>query len=418
MTNNAQLQAEMKEVQSELKDALQELQTSVGNKLKPHEKAEIQQEFDQLIDLLERLETGKIFLALFGKTCVGKSAIINSLLGQDIAIVGLKKDLTSRVTPYEKDAWMLSDMPGIMGKSEFEAMALEEAKKSHGHIFVIEDEPYGPEMTMFELAHEALPQIPRIVFVNKWDEKQLTKTDEELAELKYLIEQKMMKFVKSPGDIVYGSAQLKVGNKKVRQELPQLLDRMHEDAGTLGTIMNILNPSEQAASLSETVRKKIFEVRTKVARKVISGFGAASAVSTFVPYSTLVVTPGLLSSMVYILFRVMGRKDISREDAKKVATDLIKECGKNLAAEFVAVAGAEILLDSVKILGPFGAIIGIIGDVVGLTYFRYRRTVILGEVTIEYIRTNGKWEADGAEATIKRCKERALNYYMRLRRSV
>lgn len=416
MTDNAQIQAEMKEIQQELKSALQELQSTVGNKLKPAEKAEINQEFEQLLDLLGRLETGKVFLGLFGKTSVGKSAIINSLLGDDIALVGQKKDLTSKVTHYEKGPWMLADMPGIMGKAAFEKIALDEAKRSHGHIFIIEDEPYGPEMEMFEVVREALPKTPRIVFVNKWDEKVLTKTDEELAELKGLIEQKMKNFVKSPADIVYGSAQLKVDNKKVRQELPNLIERMHEDAGTLGIVMNVLNPSEQAANLSDTVRKKIQEVRTKLARKVISGFGTASAVSTFIPYSTLVVTPGLLASMVYVLFRVMGRTDISKADAQRAAIDLVKECGKNLAAEFGAVVVAEIIIDSVKVLGPLGTLLGLAGDAIGLTYFRYRRTVILGEVTLDYIRTNGKWDADGAAATIKRCKERALAYYMKLRK--
>jgi hypothetical protein len=71
-------------------------------------------------------------------------------------------------------------------------------------------------------------------------------------------------------DTVYGSAQLKVGDKKVRQPLPGLLDRMYEDAGTLGMVMNVLDPANRAVELGAKVRDRITEVRMRVARRVIS----------------------------------------------------------------------------------------------------------------------------------------------------
>lgn len=418
MSDNKQIQQEMAEIQRELESSLQTLLIEVGSKLKPHERASIEQEFQQLNELLERLKSGLIWIALFGKTSVGKSAIANSLINTDIAEVGVEHDVTGAPQSYEKSPWMIVDVPGIMGKKVNEEVAIAEAKKAHGHIFVVDGEPYADEVELFQVVHNSLPNTPTIVFVNKTDlMENLPTKDREIVRSR--IEKKVLDFVRSPSDIVYGSAMLYDAKRDemVRQALPQLLDKMYEDAGTLGQVMNVLDPANRAQDLGESIKKKIFEVRSKVARKVVSAFGAASVGGGFVPFSTLIVTPGILASMVYVLFRVMGKKDMSKKDAARISVELLKECGRFLVADFVAVAGAELLVSSMHLLGPLGSLIGLAADALGLSYFRYRRTVILGEVTLEYIRNDCSWGGEGAQALIQRAKERALQNYMHLKSS-
>lgn len=418
MNKNQQIQQEMAGIQQELESSLQTLLAEVGSKLKPQERTSIEEEFQQLNELLERLKSGMIWIALFGKTSVGKSAIANALMGEDLAEVGIQHDVTATPSSYQKPPWILVDVPGIMGNKVNEELAVTEAKKAHGHIFVVDGEPYADEIELFRVVHKALPDTPKIVFVNKADGMdRLPKKDREIV--KSRIEQKMGEFVRSPTDIVYGSAMLYDPEQDVmvRQNLPQLLDKMYEDAGTLGQVMNVLDPANRAHDLSEAIQKKIFEVRAKVARKVISAFGAASVAGAFVPYSILTVTPGILASMVYVLFRVMGKKETSKQEAAKISIELLKECGKFLAAEFVALAGAEVVFSSMHLLGPLGSLIALGADIAGLSYFRYRRTVILGEVTLEYIRNDCSWGGEGAQALIQRAKERALREHMRLRAS-
>ena len=413
--SNEQIRQEMAEVQQELQSALQELLTEVGKKLKPKEREEIELEFRQIDELLERLKTGLVWIALFGKTSVGKSAIANALLEDDIAEVGIQHDLTTSPAPYKKEPWMIVDVPGIMGEKVNEKIAIEEAKKAHGHIFVVNEEPFGYELELFDLVHAKVPLTPKIVFVNKWDEMaHRPKKDRDIVKAR--IEQKMGKFVKNPDEIIYGCAEIfdPQRDKMVRQKLPQLLDKMYNDAGTLGAVMNVLDPANRANDFAGAMRTKILDVRMNLGRKIISWFGAASAVGTFIPYSTLVVTPGLLASMVYTLFRIMGNKEMTKSQARKIAIDLLKECGKNLAAEFGAVVVAEMIVGSMYILGPIGALVGLAADLAGLTYFRYRRTVILGEVTLEYIRHDCSWGGENPHDVILRCKERALRHYMRL----
>jgi uncharacterized protein (DUF697 family) len=229
----------------------------------------------------------------------------------------------------------------------------------------------------------------------------------------------MGKYVKVPDtDILYGSAMLfdPAQHAYVRQDLPQLLDCLYADAGTLGMVMNVLDPARRAVDLSDTIRDKIFEVRRRVARKVISGFGTASVAGGFIPFNQLLVTPGLLASMVFVLFKMMGRP-MNKAAAKQVSVELLKTCGQELGAEFLAVMVAEGLLGAIQVLGPVGFALGALGSMAGLGYYRYRRTAILGEVTVEFIRHGCTWDGTDRHRIFQECKERAMQHYMRLRKS-
>jgi small GTP-binding protein len=283
------------------------LLTEVGAKLKPEERVDLEAEFRQIDEVLERLKSGYVYVALFGKTSVGKSAIVNALLGDDVAKVGIEMDLTSKAHEFKHEPWIIVDVPGMRGREELEKLAVEEAKKAHGIIFCLDGEPYGPEMDLFNLVHDATQSVPKIVFVNKWDEwEHRPKADRE--KVRGLIEAKMSRFVSDPDDIVYGSAQRldPAQDAYARQELPQLLDRMYAGAGSLGIVMNVIDPARRAEKFGDLMREKIMEVRVRLARKVISGFGAGAVAGSFIPFTDLVVAPGILSSIVYALFTLFS----------------------------------------------------------------------------------------------------------------
>ncbi|MBO0932013.1 GTPase domain-containing protein [Fibrella aquatilis] len=395
---------EMALLQKELQEGLDKMLAEVGNKLNAKEKAAIQQEVDEIIELIERLKTGLIWIALFGRTSVGKSAIANSIIGEDIHQVGVEHDLTDRATPYRKEPWMIVDVPGILGKKVNAETALEEARKAHGHIFVVEEEPFDLEIELFDLISNYMPDAPRVVFVNKFDRLQhMTKRDRDMVIQR--IKEKMRKYVKRDEDIVFGSAQLKDDetDEMVRQKLPQLEDRLYADAGTLGQIVNVLDPAKRAADLSHGINNKIVEIRKKVARRVIQAYAIGAVGTGFIPFDSLIVAPAMYGSLAYALVKIMGGKEPVDFDKKRMAIDILKACATFLGAEFIAVAVAETITSA---LGPIGWMV----DWAALSFYKYKRTLIFGEATLLYI-ANGFTFGNDARTAIEKAKQEASQHY-------
>lgn len=416
------IRRELEEIQRELRKALWEIINEVGNKLTPTEKKAIQHEFNELDELLDRLKSGKVWLAFIGKTNVGKSSVINALLGKIEAAVSVLKDFTTDVTTYERDPWVFVDLPGIMGKPNLEQLALHEAKKACGVLIILDDEPFQDELEAFEIIRQELPDLPILVLVNKWDRWEQTATKKDREQVRTRITEKMAPFVKSEQDIIYGSAMHRVTDpdtgeeEMVLQELPQLVERMYEDAGLLGEVMALVDPAGRAVALNDRIRQKILEVRIRLAREVINGFGVASVASGFVPFNQLLVLPGVYASMILVIFKIMG-KTIDRGAAVSVASQLLGACGQVLGVRFAALIVGDILFDSLLIAtGPIGAIFGVLATASVLSYFTYNRTTLLGEVAIEFILNDCTWGAEGQEAVIRRCEQRAKELYFSVKR--
>jgi len=397
--------AEMTELQKELQSGLQSMLREVGNRFNKDEKDAIQKEVDEINELLERLKTGLVWIALFGRTSVGKSAIANALIGENVAEVGVQHDLTTKPQPYQKNPWMIVDVPGIMGKKINEQIALEEARKAHGHIFVVESEPFEDEIELFDFVTKQTPDLPKVVFVTKQDVlfHGTTKKDKEVVI--QMIKDKMRKYVKSENDIVFGSALLydEETDEMVRQRLMNLEARLYEDAGTLGLIMNVLDPARRAAQLNSDIKNKILEIRKKVSRKIIHGYAISAVASSWVPFDSLLVAPAMYASLAYAIVKVMGGTEPPDFDKGKMATDILKICGSVLFADFIAVSVLETITN---FFGPIGMFI----DFAGLSYFKYKRTLIFGEATMIYIE-NGFNFGESASASIKKAKEEAGKHY-------
>ncbi|MBD2361285.1 50S ribosome-binding GTPase [Anabaena minutissima FACHB-250] len=416
MVSNQEIRNDMDKVQAQLKEALESMIQQFGKKLKDEERKEIQKEFEEINDLLERLKTGLIFVSLFGKTSVGKSAITNSLINDDVAEVGVEHDKTTKITAYKKEPWNIVDVPGIMGEECNEKLAIEEAKKAHGHIFAIDGEPYGDEIELFDLVHNNSPDIPKIVFVNKWDQIQNNRPKKEQETIRSRISEKMGKFVKSPEDIVYGSAMLfdPERDEMVRQKLPQLLDRLYDSAGTLGAVMNILDPAKRAADLSNDMNARIFQFRAKLARRVISIFGTVAAMTIVVPFATFFGYPALLTAMVLTVSKIMG-KEVTKDNAAKIMWACLKVIGVNGTAGLVGFFVVDIASTALVPVGGAGFAVGALAALGGVGFYAYRQTVTLGEITLEYIRNDFSWAGKNEKEVLERCKHGVKEHYVKFK---
>lgn len=419
MTSNQEIQKEMSAIQDELEQALKTIIQQYGKKLKDNEREEIEKEFKEINELLERLKTGLIWICLFGKTSVGKSAIINSLINDDVAEVGAEHDKTTVPKAYKKEPWNIVDVPGTLGNEIYEKSAMEEAQKAHGHIFVIDGEPYQDEIELFNLIHDNSPSIPKIVFVNKWDLIENNNPKKEREIIREKITEKMGKFVNNPKDIVYGSAMLfnKDCDEMIRQELNGLLDRLYESAGTLGAVMNVLDPAKRAVKLTDVMNNRIFDLRLKLARKFISLFGTVSILAGVVPFASLVAHPPILVSMVFTICIIMGKPQ-SKKKAIEITQKVFGTCTKVIGFNFINAVGISILLDigstTLTPVGGIGIAVALIGSAGGVGYMNYKYTVTIGEVTVEFIRNNFTWGEEGEVEIIKRCEAKVKEIYLKL----
>ena len=413
--SNQQIRQEMTQIQNELEEVLRTLIQEFGKKLNDKERQEIENEFNELNELLERLKSGLIWVALFGKTSVGKSAVTNSLMNADVAKVGVEHDVTNEPQSYTKEPWKIVDVPGIMGKGLNEEIAIAEAKKAHGLIFVINGEPFKDEIESFDLVHKNSPDIPKIVFVNQWDIIQNNKTKKDQDTIRCQISEKMREFVKSPEDIVYGSAMLldKERDEMIRKELPQLLDRLYENAGTLGTVVNVLDPANRAAKLNDNVNRRILAIRLQVARKVIGRFGIAAAFGIVLPFATLTVYPALLTSMVFTICKIMG-KEVTKSRAGKIMWACLRIMGVNAALGNTAIVLVDAASTALTPVAGAGLALGGLAAITGIGWYCYSQTVKLGELTLEYIQNDFSWDNQDQKDILAKCQQKANEMYIKL----
>lgn len=407
---DAQSLQDLSDAQRTLREALESLKKEVWSRLRPAERKAIEEEFKQADELLERLKSGLVWVALFGKVSVGKSSTINAILEVDLAPVDVLHGTTTRADTYPHKSWILVDVPGTMHDDMHTKIAIDEAGKAHGLLFVIDGEPLQEELRLFSGIHETFPSKPKLVFVNKFDVWELTKTEDEQQRLRHRIASTMGRFVKTPQDIIYGSARrLDPATKKmVRQPIPQLLERMYEDTGDLGVMMSLIDPLNRATSISEMANKKIMEVRKRVARQIIKAFCVGSASSLLLPGGSILITPGLLVTMVMTIFATMGMKRSSVVE-KQIAGDLWKTVITELGLDFAFSAVAEIFFDAATFTG-IGAILGISGQI-ALGGYKMYRTAILGEATIRYIEDGCSWEGKDKHKIILECKDNVERLY-------
>jgi hypothetical protein len=298
------------------------------------------------------------------------------------------------ITDYGK--WRIIDSSGFMYSSTDNNQALQEIKRCHGRIFVVDSEPFEPELEMFD--HVAgLFHAPTIVFFNKWDSVERNMPTKDRERVRQLVISKMAKYVEDPEkDILFGSARIYDSKHDafVRQNNPVLIDRMYDMAGDLGLVVNIINPAEK---MSSKINSRIYEIRETAARKIISTYAKTCAWSSLVPFSSVTTTPYFLDQMNRAICKVMGVNKEQTLNASNIS-DVFWEAITRSAGVEVAWSAAAIFLAPIAVpLAAWG------------TYKEWDNNVLrvqaVGEALLEYIRSDFKPIGD-ASAMFEQMKQK------------
>jgi GTP-binding protein Era len=298
---------------------------------------QLQKDFQQLQGMLHKLEKEQIHIAVFGRVSVGKSSLLNALIGKHHFSVSLLHGETKNIAmqrweEYNDGNIYLLDTPGIneIDGEEREQMALNAAHRADLLLFVIDSDLTESEMAALRLVTET--QRPSLLVINKADQY----TEREQLQLRSIVRERIKGLI-TPENIVFTKAReqqetiiyvdqygeeresLRVKPVDVSQLKSRLWDIMEAEGHTLAA----LNASLFASDMSGEVAQRILVTRQTVGRKLIYyycvGKGVAVAANP-IPVADLVAAAAIDAGMIAHLSKIYGLPITKHEAGELIQT--------------------------------------------------------------------------------------------------
>lgn len=367
-------------------------------------------DFAQVETLLDKLEDGHIHIAVFGRVSVGKSALVNALLGKSRFKTS---PLHGETRTIQRGQWetfrdgnvFLIDTPGINevdGESR-EDLAHEVATRVDLVLFVVDGDITQPELEALQRLMET--RRPLLLVLNKADRYSPSEREQLLSSLA-----QHTNGLLDESDIVLATAQpatqtvIKVmpdgqESEETRQpeaDIEALKTRLWQLLETEGKTLSALNASLFAGQLSDSVAGRILSARRTIGERVIRtwciGKGVAVALNP-IPIADLVAAAVVDVSMIVHLSRVYGLP-LSRNEAGA----LIRTIGGQLALLMGAVWGIHFLSSALK-LGTGGISAIATGSAQGVV--AYFSTYVVGRAAEHYLANGRSWGDAGAKLAVR-----------------
>ena len=370
----------------------------------------LQEDFREIERMLERLDQGHLQIAVFGRVSVGKSALLNALLGEQrfstSPLHGETKGIASgRWQAVEEGGVYLVDTPGIneVDGETREQLAREVASRSDLVLFVVDSD-------ITESERQALSQLaaqnrPVVLVLNKVDRYSAEEQREILASLRRhsldLVDARNLitasAFPPEQTVIRIDSA----GNEQLttRQPPPNieaLRTRLWEIIESEGKTLAALNASLFAGHLSDQVATRILAVRRKLGERLIRNYciskGVAVALNP-IPIADLVAAAAVDAGMVVHLSRLYALPLTSNEAGRLIGT-----IGSHLAL-LMGTTWAVNLASSALKLGTGGLSIAVTGSAQGVV--AYYSTYVVGQTAERYLAQGKSWGPGGPKQVVR-----------------
>ena len=368
------------------------------------------EEYQQLRKMLDKLENGYLHIAVFGRVSVGKSSVLNALLGKETFSVSIlhgetKTEGIEEWTEVDAGGVYLIDTPGIneIDGEAREKLAHEVANRSDLLLFVVDSDLTDVELKALKTV--AATQRPIILVVNKSDQY----NEAETLQLRTIIKQRVKGMI-APENIVFTAAspmQQTViyvddeGNEKesVRKrpvDILNLKSRLWDIIDAEGKTLSALNASLFAGNLSEQLGEKLLATRKKVGEDTIHmycvGKGVAVALNP-IPIADLLAVAAIDVSMVIHLSRIYGLPM-----SKSEAGDLIKTIAAQMLVLYATFWAIHLASSALKIttVGFSTVVTGVAQGAVA-----WYSTLVVGRVAEDYLSKGKSWGDSGPKLTVQ-----------------
>ncbi len=373
-------------------------------------RASLNADYEQVQSMLDKLEHGHIHIAVFGRVSVGKSALVNALLGEQRFATSPLHGETSTV---QRGQWQefhdgnvyLIDTPGIneVDGEARELLAREVASRADLVLFVVDG-----DMTQVELdALQTLTGLrrPLLVVLNKIDRYN---SDERASLLSAL--QDHGTSLLQPENLVCASAQpapqrvIMVDEdgqetESQRQAPPDVADlkaRLWQVLEQEGKTLAALNASLFAGELSDQVAQRVLIARRTLGDRVIRTWCVAKGVAVAlnpVPVADLVAAAVVDVSMIVHLSRTYGLP-LTRSEAG----GLVKTIGAQMLVLMGTVWAVNLVSSALK-LGTGGLSAIVTGGAQGAV--AYYSTYVVGRAAERYLANGRSWGDAGPKLAVR-----------------
>jgi GTP-binding protein Era len=392
----------------EARDSLEQLLQD--RRLPPGARAELADDFAQVQAMLDKLEHGHIHIAVLGRVSVGKSSLLNALIGErrfsTSALHGETKH--SEMAHWDEQAsgsLFLIDTPGIneIDGDTRERMAHEVSQRSDLVLFVIDGDMTDSEYTaLLGLARE---HRPLLLVLNKADRYTAAQREELrnslLARLEgIIVAENLVEVAADPPPRIYIEVDADGRETETERASPAdvqaLKERIWDILEAEGKTLAALNASLFAGDLSDKVGARVIAVRHQLGEKVVRNYslfkGVAVAINP-VPVADLASAVAVDVSMVAHLSEVYGMPMTRSQSGTLI---------KTISGQLLLLMGATWvvhLLSSLLKAGSAGLSTVLTAGAQGAV--AYYSTYVVGRAAEQYLAAGCSWGEGGPKTVIR-----------------
>ena len=366
----------------------------------------LEDEYRNIQTLLDKIENNEIHIAVMGRVSVGKSSLLNALLGSQVFSTS---PLHGETRSIDRNAWQsydsggvfLIDTPGLdeADGEQREQLAMEAAAQADLILFVVDGDLTQSELDSLKTLHSQSSIV--LLVLNKIDRYTRQEQDELLESLGrhatgIVLKDNILSASAAPPTqtliSVNQSGHETETQREMEPDVSALTSRLWQIIEQDGRSLAALNASLFAAHVTDKVAARILETRRGLAEKVIRYYCIAKGVSVAVnpiPVADLVAAATLDSALVYHLSRVYDLPMSRRESGKLVAA---------IFAQLAVLMGAiwtVHLASSLLKLSSAGLSTLLTASSQGA--IAYYSTYVVGQITTRYLEQGKAWGEGGAK---------------------
>ncbi|MGD9387726.1 MAG: GTP-binding protein [Gammaproteobacteria bacterium] len=371
-------------------------------------------EFAEIERMLRKLEEGEVHIAVLGEVSVGKSSLLNALLGEarfaTSALHGETRETAeARWQEARSGRVCLLDTPGIneVGGEERERMAREVAERADLVLFVVDGDLNAAELEALEQA--LAPGRPLLLVLNKADRYTAEERTQLLARL---VERTRGRL--PPEQVVAAAADPAPTRRVLREtdgaereervvlppDVEALRERLWQILEREGDTLAALTAGLFAGRVSERVGRRVVELRREAAGRLVRQYCIAKGVAVAVnpvPAADLLAAAAIDAGMVFHLSRLYGLP-LSRAEAGSLVTVIATQMTVLMGTVWLthllsaALKAGTAGLSTVFTAGAQGAV-------------AYYGTYLIGRVAEEYFARGKSWGEGGPKSVVQEILE-------------